>query len=366
VQIPFLDLRLSSSEVTTELTPVFEKVMQKGQFILGEEVEQFSREFAQYCESKHCIGVGSGLDALHLILRGYDIKTGDEVIFPSNTYIATCLAISHCGATPIAVDPDPNTFNIDPANVEKVIHSKTKAIIAVHLYGQPANMQALRVLAKKYNLKLIEDASQAHGAYYQKTRVGALGDAAAFSFYPTKNLGAYGDGGAIVTNDDELAEKVRQLRNYGESTKYYHVVKGFNSRLDELQAAFLRIKLRKLDNWNARRKEIANQYIQAFTDSPVILPFVPEWADPVWHLFVIRSKNRDALQACLKKRGVETFVHYPNSIENQPAYHDLSYTKNNTIKLEDEILSLPISPQMTDDEICNVIEAMQFALLNQR
>ena len=261
MSIPFLDLRAPHEELRTELRETFERVLDSGWYILGEEVKQFELEFAAYCEANHCIGVGNGLEALHLILRGYGIGAGDEVIVPSNTYIATWLAASYAGATPIPVEPDERTYNINPVLIEAAITPRTKAIIAVHLYGQPADMDAINAVAKKYKLKVIEDAAQAHGARYKGKRVGNLGDAAGFSFYPGKNLGGIGDGGAVTTDDPVLADNIRVLCNYGSRIKYQNEVKGFNSRLDELQAAFLREKLKKLDDWNGRRKVIAAEYL---------------------------------------------------------------------------------------------------------
>lgn len=365
MNIPFLDLRAPHEELRTELRDAFERVIDSGWYILGNEVKQFEQEFAAYCEATHCVGAGNGLEALHLILRAYGIGAGDEVIVPSNTYIATWLAASYAGATPIPVEPDERTYNIDPARIEAAITPRTRAIIAVHLYGQPADMDTINALARKYNLKVIEDAAQAHGARYKGRRVGSLGDAAGFSFYPGKNLGAIGDGGAVTTNDAVLAEKVRVLCNYGSCVKYQNDVKGFNSRLDELQAAFLREKLRKLDGWNTRRKEIAAEYLRKLDGNEIGVPFVPEWADPVWHLFVVRSSQREALQTQLQQLGVGTMIHYPVPPHLQLAYSELGYTQGAfpvSEAIHREVLSLPMWPHMTDAEVCAVIAAVHQAV----
>ena len=347
--IPFLDLKLPHEDLREELQEAFTQVLDSGWFIQGAQLEAFEREYAAFCGTKHCIGVGNGLDALHLILRAYDIGVGDEVIVPSNTYIATWLAASYSGATPVPVEPDEHTYNINPTLIEAVITPKTKAIMAVHLYGQPADMDAINAIAIKYNLKVIEDAAQAQGAGYKGKLAGNLGHAAGHSFYPGKNLGALGDGGAVTTNDDELAHKLRVLRNYGSQVKYYNEVKGFNSRLDEMQAAFLRVKLRKLNEWNARRKQIATYYLANLDASNLALPFVPDWADPVWHLFVVRSKNRDQLQQHLNDSSIGTVIHYPIPPHLQSAYSELNYFKGSFPVAEiihEQVLSLPIGPHL--------------------
>lgn len=363
MNVPFLDLKHIHEELRTELLQAFERVMGSGHYILGNEVTQFEQAFAEYCEAKHCIGVGNGLEALLLILRGYDIGVGDEVIVPSNTYIATWLAASHAGATPVPVEPDQRTYNIDPMRIEEAITSRTKAIIAVHLYGQPADMTPINAIARKHNLKVIEDAAQAHGASYKGKRVGSLGDAAGFSFYPGKNLGAIGDGGAVITNDAKLAEKVRMLSNYGSRIKYHNEVKGFNSRLDELQAAFLHVKLTRLEEWNARRKAIAAEYLLHLDDNNITLPFVPEWADPVWHLFVVRSQQRDDLQSHLTAQGIGTMIHYPIPPHLQSAYTDLGVVATLPIAeaIHNEVLSLPIGPSMTDEQVAWTITSISLA-----
>lgn len=356
--IPFLDLKSPHVELRNQLETAFERVLDSGWYIQGNEVKLFEKEFAEYCQADHCVGVGNGLDALHLILRAYEIGIGDEVIVPSNTYIATWLAASYAGAVPVPVEPDVRTYNIDPARIEAAITHRTKAIIVVHLYGQPADMDAINSIAKKYNLKVIEDAAQAHGARYKGKRVGTLGDAAGFSFYPGKNLGAIGDGGAVTTNDAVLAEKIRILGNYGSSIKYHNEVKGYNSRLDELQAAFLREKLKKLDEWNDRRKVIADKYVSQLGGCNCVLPFVPEWADPVWHLYVIRSAQRESLQAHLQQHGIGTMIHYPIPPHLQKAYVELGYKEGDFPIAEivhKEVLSLPIGPHMNGAET-SVIE----------
>jgi dTDP-4-amino-4,6-dideoxygalactose transaminase len=359
-QVPFLDLKSIYFEVKEAAEAAYRRVMESGWYILGEEVAAFEKEFAEYCDAKYCIGVGNGLDALHLILRAMDISTGDEVIVPANTYIATWLAVSYAGATPVPVEPDEKTYNIDPTRIEIAVTEKTKAILPVHLYGQPADMDPIIEIAERYQLKVIEDAAQAHGARYKGKMVGGLGNAAGFSFYPGKNLGAFGDGGAVTTADPIIAEKVRSLRNYGSQEKYSHKVKGFNSRLDELQAALLRVKLRYLDDWNERRKKIAYLYLQELSStSNLILPHVPSWAEPVWHLFVVLTTERDRLQKRLADCGIQTLIHYPVPPHKQGAYQELSHL-NLPIseRIHREVLSLPMSPVMTDGEVGYVARAV--------
>ena len=358
--INFLDLKGINLQHKVELQEAFNRVLNSGWYILGKEVEAFEDEFASYCDVKHCIGVGNGLDALHLILRGFDIGDGDEVIVPSNTYIATWLAVSYAGAKPVPVEPDIRTYNIDPKLFEAKITKKTKAIIAVHLYGQVADMDPINTLAKKYNLKVIEDSAQAHGAQYKGKMVGNLGDASGFSFYPGKNLGALGDAGAVTTNDDELAERIRMLRNYGSEKKYYNEVKGYNSRLDELQAAFLRVKLKYLDQENQRRREIAQFYCENIKNPEIILPNLgnpslftsPFSLSHVWHQFVIRNAKRDKLQKYLEENGIQTMIHYPVPPHKQKTYcemNNLSFPISE--KIHREILSLPVSPSMFKSDI---------------
>ncbi len=311
MKVPFLDLKRVHQSLAEPLEAAFQRVMLSGWFVMGAELDLFEKEFARYCEVEHCVGVGNGLEALHLILRAYSIGDGDEVIVPSNTFIATWFAVTQSGAKPIAVEPDPATHNLDPALIEAAITSRTRAIIPVHLYGQPADLDPILQVAASRDLIVIEDAAQAQGARYKSRRVGSLGHAAATSFYPGKNLGALGDGGAVLTNDQFIADGVRNLRNYGSSLKYKHDSLGQNSRLDELQAAFLRVKLGALDDWNERRRAIAQRYLSRLEPSNLVLPKVINETESVWHLFVVRSKARDALLARLKERGVEAAIHYP-------------------------------------------------------
>lgn len=363
-QIPFLDLRSPYLELRPQLERAFEKVLDSGWYILGNKVKQFESDFATYCGTSHCVGVGNGLEALHLILRGYDIGAGDEVIVPSNTYIATWLAVSYAGAVPVPVEPDELTYNLDPTRIEAAISSRTKAIIAVHLYGQPADMDPILAIARKHGLKVIEDAAQAHGARYKDRMVGSLGDAAGFSFYPGKNLGAIGDAGAVTTNDPKLAERVAVLRNYGSQIKYHNEYQGFNSRLDELQAAFLSEKLRVLDEWNARRRENAAAYLAQLSGIPnLLLPSVPAWAEPAWHLFVIRYPRRDQLAKHLSEVGIGTLIHYPIPPHLQPAYAMLGFHEN-TFPIAErnaaEVLSLPMGPHLRMDEVLEVSTRVRY------
>lgn len=364
--IPFLDLKSPYLELKDELDDAYRRVMESGWYVLGKEVEAFEDEFATYCETKHCVGVGNGLDALHLIVRAYGIKPGDEVIVPANTYIATWLAVTYAGATPVPVEPNERTYNLDPEKIEQAITPKTKAILVVHLYGQPADMDSINALARKYGLKVIEDCAQAHGARYKGRRVGGIGDAAGFSFYPGKNLGALGDGGAVTTNDPVLADRIRVLRNYGSQVKYHNEVIGYNSRLDELQAALLRVKLAKLDEWNERRRQVATQYLQKLSDQKkVILPYVPEWSESVWHLFVIRYVQRDNLQKALNDVGVGTMIHYPIPPHLQSAYADLSWKKGDfplSEQVAREVLSLPMGPHLAVNGVQLVISEIRNAL----
>ena len=363
MKVSFLDLKAPYVELKEELDAAYLRVMESGRYILGHEVQAFEEEFAAYCEAEHCVGVGSGLDALHLILRAYGIGSSDEVIVPANTFIATWLAVSYTGAKPIPVEPDKCTHNISPELIEPVITPRTRAIVAVHLYGQPADMDLINETASKYNLRVIEDAAQAHGARYKGRRTGRLGDAAGFSFYPGKNLGANGDGGAVVTNNAELADRVRVIRNYGSRKKYYNEAKGFNSRLDELQAALLRVKLAKLDEWNARRKALATQYLEALDNVPnLALPFVPEWAEPVWHLFVVRHPQRDTLQQHLMSAGIDTLVHYPIPPHLSDAYADEGWRPDDlpiTEAIASKVLSLPIGPHLLSSSLLLVSSTLR-------
>ncbi len=357
--VPFLSLSEIHSSIQKPLRQAFQRVLDSGWFIMGPELEAFENEFAEYSEVKHCVGVGNGLEALHLLLRAYDIGAGDEVIVPSNTFIATWLAVSESGAIPVPVEPIEDTHNINPELISAAVTHKTRAIIPVHLYGQPADMDAINEIAKRHNLVVIEDAAQSQGALYRGKRAGSLGDAAATSFYPGKNLGALGDGGAVLTNNEDIAEKVRLLRSYGSKRKYEHEVLGFNSRLDEMQAAFLRVKLAELDKWNVRRREIASLYSELLNDSDVVLPFFSKDVEPVWHLYVIRSVQRNALQDYLDKRGIATVIHYPVPPHKQLCYEGF---KNCNLplaeKLSKEVLSLPISPFMGVDVVKRVVESI--------
>jgi dTDP-4-amino-4,6-dideoxygalactose transaminase len=361
MKIPFLELKSVYLELQEELDAAYRRVMKSGWYILSEEVTAFEQEFANYCGVEHCIGVGNGLDALHLILRGYGIGEGDEVIVPAHTFIATWLAVSYAGATPVPVEPNERTYNIDPNKIVEVITPRTRAIMPVHLYGQPAAMDPILSIAKEYNLKVIEDAAQAHGARYKGRRVGGIGDAAGFSFYPVKNLGAFGDAGAVVTNDDELANNVRMLRNYGSRKKYHHQIKGFNSRLDPLQAAFLRVRLEHLDEWNAKRRAIAKQYLDALDGVPnLTLPYVPDWAKPVWHQFVIRHPQRDELQQYLADKGIGTLIHYPIPPHLSDAFAGTSCPGSLPVaeRLAETVLSLPMNPyapMMHIEAVCSAL-----------
>lgn len=350
--VPFLDLNKLCQSIRDELDEAYCRVMDSGYYIMGPELGAFEAEFARYCEVKHCIGVGSGLEAIHLLLRAYGVGPGDEVIVPSNTFIATWLAVSQCGATPVPVEPSMETHNIDPDLIEKAITSRTRAIIPVHLYGQTADMTPINELAARRGLVVIEDAAQAQGARYNGRRAGSLGHAAATSFYPGKNLGAMGDGGAVLTSDEAIAEKVKHLRNYGSKVKYQHDLAGYNSRLDEMQAAFLRVKLGVLDKWNTRRREIGKQYSNLLADSGLGLPFVPEFAEPVWHLYVVRSKQREALRKRLERYGISTVIHYPTPPHLQGCYRALGLGGLPVAELlASEVLSLPMSPMLVDEEI---------------
>lgn len=362
MKVPFLDVGAAYRALKEELDTAYHRVMDSGWYVLGEEVETFEREFAAYCGAHHCIGVGNGLEALHLILRAYGIGAGDEVIVPANTYIATWLAVTATGAAPAPVEPDLRTFNMDPARIEAAITSKTRVILVVHLYGQPANMDPIAKLAAKYGIKIVEDVAQAQGARYRGRRTGILGDAAGFSFYPGKNIGAYGDAGAVLTNDAELADRISVLRNYGSRVKYRNEIKGYNSRLDPLQAAFLRVKLKHLDEWNARRCKVARSYVEKLTNLPgLTLPYVPDWAEPVWHLFVIRHPRRDEFQKYLAENGVQTLIHYPIPPHLSGAYAEMCKKPGDyplTEEIANTVLSLPIGPQMDEDGIAHVLEVV--------
>ena len=356
--IPFLDLKAPYLELKQELDEAITRVVSSGWFIGGDEVEQFEAEYATYCGAFHAVGVANGLDALHLALRAMDVGPGDEVIVPSNTYIATWLAVSQCGAMPVPVEPDAHTFNIDPALIEAAITSRTKVILPVHLYGQPADIDPILAIARTHGLRVLEDGAQAHGARYKGQRLGAHGDAVAWSFYPGKNLGAMGDGGAVTTNDLQIADRIRVLRNYGSRVKYVNEVQGYNSRLDPLQAAILLVKLAHLDEWNARRSIVAQRYQQGLAGCCLTLPHVPGWAAPVWHLYVVQHPRRDALQKALADAGVGTLIHYPIPPHSQMAYANLQSKATAyplATAMADEVLSLPIGPHMASPELEEVI-----------
>lgn len=360
MKVPFVSFAPMHSEIRTELDDAYSRVIDKNYFIHGEECTLFEEEFAEFCGAKYCVGVANGLDALFLILKAMGISSGDEVIVPSNTYIATALAVSNTGALPVFVEPDINTYNIDVNCIEQKITSRTKAIIAVHLQGRAADMDEINRIAQKHNLRVIEDAAQAHGARYKGKRVGSIGDAAGFSFYPGKNLGALGDGGCVTTNDKEIADRVRSLGNYGSDYKYHHIYKGVNSRLDELQAAFLNVKLDKLDYWNEERRKIAEKYFAGITNPLVKLPLKSDDIfEHIYHVFVIRCKERDKLEEYLNSKGIGTVKHYPIPMHRQLAYKDLGIGEGELPIAEEisrTVLSLPMYYGMTDEEIQYVVK----------
>lgn len=358
MKVPFVSFTTMEKELDKEIRSAFERVYASSWYIQGKEDEEFEKEFAEFCHSKFCVGTGNGLDAIMLPLKALNITSGDEVIVPSNTYIATALAVTYVGATPIFVEPDIRTYNIDPLKIEEKITERTKAIIPVHLYGQPCDMDSIMEIAKKYKLHVVEDCAQAHGATYKGKVIGSFGDAAAFSFYPGKNLGALGDGGATVTNNEEISLKVRALGNYGSDYKYHHIYKGNNSRLDEMQAAFLRAKLPHLNRMNNERKRIANRYINEIKNPNIVLPYVLEECDSVWHVFAIRCNRRDELSKYLNDNGISTNIHYPIPMHKQKAYEDLNIP-NGALPIAEEIsetqLSIPMYYGMTEEQIDFVI-----------
>jgi len=360
-EVPFLDLRAINNRYQEPLQSAFRRVLDSGWFIMGKELEAFEREFADYCGTKHCVGVGNGLEALHLILRAFDIGPDDEVIVPANTYIATWLAVSYAGARPVPVEPLRDTCNMNPELIEAAITSRTKAVLVVHLYGQPADMDPICAVARRHGLKVIEDSAQAHGARYREHRTGTLGDAAGFSFYPGKNLGALGDGGAVTTDNGHLADRLRMLRNYGSKLKYHNEEKGYNSRLDELQAAFLREKLKALDSENACRVRLAGHYNDLLAGSGLVLPVVPPWAEPAWHLYTVRTPLRDALQRHLTNCGIGTMIHYPIPPHLQTAYAELGFGQGAfpiSETIHNEVLSLPLGPHLDEQQIADVCAAV--------
>lgn len=361
MNIPFVSFKPMEKELDSEFREAFERVYTRSWYIGGKDDEAFEKAFAEFCDSKFCVGVGNGLDALMLALKALEIGVGDEIIVPSNTYIATVLAVTYVGATPVFVEPDIRTFNIDSAKIEEKISSRTKAIIPVHLYGQPCEMDYIVSIARKYNLYILEDCAQAHGAIYKGKRVGSFGDAAGFSFYPGKNLGALGDAGAVISDKREIADKVRALGNYGSDYKYHHIYKGHNSRLDEIQAAFLQVKLPHLDKMNAERRRIANRYLTEIHNENIILPYVINDVIPVWHIFAIRCKRRGELEKYLNTKGIGTNKHYPIPIHMQECYKDLGI-KQGELPIAEEIsateLSLPMYYGMTNMQIKYVIECI--------
>lgn len=360
MQVPFADFRPMHDEIRNELDEAYSRVLDSSYFIQGPSCTKFEEAFASYCEVNYAVGVATGLDALYLILKAMEIGAGDEVIVPSNTYIATALAVSYVGAKPVFVEPVLTTYNIDPSRIEEAVTERTKAIIAVHLQGRPADMDAICEIAKRHDLKVIEDAAQAHGTRYKGRRVGSLSDAAGFSFYPGKNLGALGDGGCVTTNDKALADKIRALGNYGSDRKYHHIYQGTNSRLDELQAAFLSVKLPHLDRWNKSRKEVAKKYLKGITNPLIQLPPQDdETFEHIYHVFVIRCDKRDELEAHLTKQGIGTVKHYPTPIHLQPAYKDLGIEEGRLPIAEEiskTVLSIPMYYGMTDAQISYVID----------
>lgn len=361
--IPFLDLKSINAQYRDELIIACSKVIDSGWYVQGKECQAFEKEFAEYCGTKHAIGVANGLDALALIIRAYKelgvMQYGDEIIVPSNTYIASILAISENGLVPVLVEPEIETFLIDVSKIEKKITSKTKAIMPVHLYGQTCEMDKIKKIAAKHNLKIIEDSAQAHGAYYANKKAGSLGDASGFSFYPGKNLGALGDSGAVTTNDDSLAEVIRALGNYGSKEKYKNIYKGTNSRLDEIQAAMLRVKLGHLDEEIRKRREVANYYLNHIQNKTIMLPKVTFPKHHVWHLFVIRSNQRNELQQYLSKYGIQTLIHYPIPPHKQEAYVEMSKSKYKiSEQIHSQVLSLPLSPTLKEKDVKYIVEVL--------
>lgn len=363
LSVPFLDLRAAYVELQDDIDAAVRRVLDSGSYILGEEVEAFERDWASACGAAHAVGVANGLDALALALRALGVGPGDEVIVPSHTFIATWLAVSQCGATPVPVEPDPVTYNIDVHRIEAAITERTRAILPVHLYGQPVDLDAVLDIARRHGLRVLEDAAQAHGARYRGTRVGAHGDIVAWSFYPGKNLGAIGDAGAVTTNDASLADALRTLRNYGSRQKYVNEVIGVNSRLDPIQAAILRAKLPHLEAWRARRVHHAARYSEGLAGLPLVLPQVPAWADPAWHLYVVRvaAASRPRIVEALHAEGIATLIHYPIPPHRQAAYAGVSLPRGPlplAEQLANEVLSLPMGPHLTDDQRDRVIDAL--------
>lgn len=361
--VPFLDLRAAYCELREEIDAAIARVLDSGWYILGEEVEAFERAFAAFTESAHCIGVGNGLDALRLALEACGVGSGDEVLVPSNTFIATWLAVQQLGAIPVPVEPEPGSHNLDPERLQAALTSRTRAVLPVHLYGQPADLDPILAFARSHGLRVIEDAAQAHGARYRGRRIGGHADAITWSFYPGKNLGAFGDGGAITTDDPAIADRLHLLRNYGSRVRYVHEVAGGNSRLDPIQAAALRVKLQHLDDWNDRRRVIATRYAESLSDCGLTLPVSAVGTEPVWHLYVVRTPHRDALQAALAARGVQTLIHYPTPPHRQGAFAEGAGHTPQPIaeQLSGEVLSLPIGPHLTQEDCERVIAEVRSA-----
>jgi dTDP-4-amino-4,6-dideoxygalactose transaminase len=352
--IPFLDLAATYSELKSEINTAISRVLESGRYVLGAEVEAFEAEWAEYCGAKYAVGLANGLDAISLALKALEIGPGDEVIVPSNTYIASWLAVSEVGAKPVPVEPDPITYNIDPSKIEAAVTARTRAIMPVHLYGQPADLDLILGIALRHGLRIIEDAAQAHGARYKGQRIGAHGDIVCWSFYPGKNLGAFGDAGSITTNNAALAERVSMLRNYGSRQKYVNEEAGVNSRLDPIQAAVLRVKLKYLENWTGRRRAIAQIYSSNLKKADVVLPYVPAWSEPAWHLYVLRSVKRERLQHKLRAAGVDPLIHYPIPPHMQSAYFGLGIEPDDLPLARDlatQVLSLPIGPHLSSADV---------------
>lgn len=361
MHVPFMDLTRQHRNMKKDILSAIESILESSQFILGEELSHFEKDFADFCRVKYAVGVDSGISAIELSLRALGIKEGDEVIMPAHTFIATASAISFCGAKPVLVDVDAKTYTIDLGKIEEAVTSKTKAIIPVHLYGQSADMKPIMEIANKHNLVVIEDAAQAHGGTYSHKKTGSLGNAGCFSFYPAKNLGAFGDGGIVITNNKKIVEKIRMLRNYGQKEKYKHIFLAYNCRLDTIQAAILRVKLKYLDEWNEKRRRIARYYNEHLINLPLTLPFEAEYSKHVYHLFVVLTPLRDKLQEYLKKKGISTGLHYPRPIHLQEAYKFLSYKEGDfpiTEKISRECLSLPMFPDFKEDELYYTVETI--------
>jgi dTDP-4-amino-4,6-dideoxygalactose transaminase len=364
--IPFLDMKSAYAELKPELDAAYARVMESGWFVLGKEVEAFEAEYAAFCGTRHCVGLGNGLEALEFVLRAWDLGPGEEVIVPSNTYIATWLAVTAVGATVVPVEPTPDGPNIDPERIAEAITPRTRAIMPVHLYGEPADMDAIMALAAKHGLKVVEDVAQAQGSRVRGRRAGSLGDAGAHSFFPTKNIGAFGDGGAVTTDDPALADRLRVLRNYGSRVKYVNIERGYNSRLDELQAALLRVKLTVLDAWNDRRRRIAARYDDKLAGIAGLgLPRAPQWAEPVWHLYVVRTPRRAELVKALDQAGIGSLIHYPIPPHLQQAYADLGQGRDTyplAEKLADTVLSLPMGPHLPESAVDEIAQVVRKAL----